>query len=218
MCGVVGIYSKSQVDIKKFQEILNQSMIRGRHATGVAWNDNGNIKHKIIPKSANLLELEDIKTNMIIGHARYSTSDLKYNQPLYTNDVAVVHNGVITQINPKLWVEKFSYYCDTKNDSELVLRSWIANNQPLVEFYFSSMAVVLIDLRKKPTIHFFRNEQRPLWYLQDSENTYITSTKNILIRSGLKGEYKKTLPCYSYKIEDDELSQEQVREAGKDLQ
>jgi glutamine phosphoribosylpyrophosphate amidotransferase len=218
LCGVVGIYSDTQVDIKHFLEILNQSMIRGRHATGVAWNDNGHIKQKIIPKSANYMQLEDIKTNMIIGHARYSTSDLRYNQPLYTSDVAIVHNGVITQENPKNWLQKYGYHCDTKNDSELVLRCWHSNKQPLSEYVFSSMAVALIDLRKEHKMAFFRNEQRPLWYSKSNGNTYVASTKNILARSKINGDYIKTQPCYLYTITEKGLEQEEIRKAGKDLQ
>jgi len=218
MCGVVAIHSNTQVDIKHFIEILKQSMIRGKHATGVAWHDTGVVKQKIIPKSADCMELENIKTNMIIGHARYSTSDLNYNQPIYTNDIAVVHNGVITQENPKNWLQKYGYVCDTKNDSELILRSWQANNQPLKEYFFSSMAVALIDLRKEAKMVFFRNEQRPLWYCQSNGNTYIASTKNILVRSKIDGDYIKTNPCYLYTIQNNELSQQKIREAGKDLQ
>lgn len=218
MCGVVAIHSNTQVDIKHFIEILKQSMIRGKHATGVAWHDTGVVKQKIISKSADYMELENIKTNMIIGHTRYSTSDLKYNQPLYTNDIAVVHNGVITQENPKNWLQRFGYHCDTKNDSELVLRCWEANKQPLTEYFFSSMAVALIDLRKEHKMAFFRNEQRPLWYSQSNGNTYIASTKNILYRSKINGDYIKTKPCYLYSITNDKLSEKEIRKSGKDLQ
>ena len=42
MCAVVGAYSKDKVNLELFQKVMLQSMIRGKHASGIAWNDNGN--------------------------------------------------------------------------------------------------------------------------------------------------------------------------------
>ena len=53
---------------------------------------------------------------------------------------------------------------------------------------------------------------------QSNGNTYIASTKNILVRSKIDGDYIKTNPCYLYTIQNNELSQQKIREAGKDLQ
>ena len=81
MCAVVGAFSKTKVDLDLFQKVMVQSMIRGKHASGIAWNNNGKLAYRIINESANFLSFKNIDTNMIIGHARYSTSDLNYNQP-----------------------------------------------------------------------------------------------------------------------------------------
>ena len=57
MCGVVGYCSEQTIDINKFLNILKNSMIRGKHATGVAWNNNGTIKTKIISSQKATLDL-----------------------------------------------------------------------------------------------------------------------------------------------------------------
>ena len=43
MCAVVGAFSKTKVDLDLFQKVMVQSMIRGKHASGIAWNNNGKL-------------------------------------------------------------------------------------------------------------------------------------------------------------------------------
>ena len=114
MCAVVGAYSKDKVNLESFQRVIVQSMIRGKHASGIAWNDNGKLAYRVISESANFLEFKGIETNMIIGHARYSTSDLNFNQPITSDKIAIVHNGVISQENPDTWKDIYGYDFKTR--------------------------------------------------------------------------------------------------------
>ena len=213
MCAVVGAFSKTKVDLDLFQKVMVQSMIRGKHASGIAWNNNGKLAYRIIDESANFLAFKNIDTNMIIGHARYSTSDLNYNQPIKTDKIAIVHNGVISQEHPDTWKDTYGYDFDTKNDSEIVLRSYENNKHPLQ--LDGSMATIILDMTEKPTILFFRNEQRPLYYSTDKD-IYIASTKNILERSGFE-HILKTDSCIEYKI-DGKFSTNLIRQSKTDLQ
>ena len=213
MCAVVGAFSKTIVDLDLFQKVMVQSMIRGKHASGIAWNNNGKLAYRIIDESANFLAFKNIDTNMIIGHARYSTSDLNYNQPIKTDKIAIVHNGVISQEHPDTWKDTYGYDFDTKNDSEIVLRSYENNKHPLQ--LDGSMATIILDMTEKPTILFFRNEQRPLYYSTDKD-IYIASTKNILERSGFE-HILKTDSCVEYKI-DGKFSTNLIRKSKTDLQ
>ena len=213
MCAVVGAFSKTKVDLDLFQKVMVQSMIRGKHASGIAWNNNGKLAYRIIDESANFLAFKNIDTNMIIGHARYSTSDLNYNQPIKTDKIAIVHNGVISQEHPDTWKDTYGYDFDTKNDSEIVLRSYENNKHPLQ--LDGSMATIILDMTEKPTILFFRNEQRPLYYSTDKD-IYIASTKNILERSGFD-HILKTESCIEYKI-DGKFSTNLIRKSKTDLQ
>lgn len=213
MCAVVGAFSKTKVDLDLFQKVMVQSMIRGKHASGIAWNNNGKLAYRIIDESANFLAFKNIDTNMIIGHARYSTSDLNYNQPIKTDKIAIVHNGVISQEHPDTWKDTYGYDFDTKNDSEIVLRNYENNKHPLQ--LDGSMATIILDMTNKPTILFFRNEQRPLYYSTDKD-IYIASTKNILERSGFE-HILKTDSCVEYKI-DGKFNTNLIRQSKTDLQ
>ena len=213
MCAVVGAYSKDKVNLELFQKVMLQSMIRGKHASGIAWNDNGKLAYRVISESANFLEFKNIETNMIIGHARYSTSDLNFNQPITSDKIAIVHNGVISQENPDTWKAIYSYDFKTRNDSEIILRSYENKKHPLQ--LNGSIATIILDMRDKPTILFFRNEQRPLYYSTDKD-IYIASTKNILERSGFD-HILKTESCIEYKI-DGKFSTNLIRKSKTDLQ
>ena len=213
MCAVVGAFSTTKVDLDLVQKVMVQSMIRGKHASGIAWNNNGKLAYRIINESANFLAFKNIDTNMIIGHARYSTSDLNYNQPIKTDKIAIVHNGVISQEHPDTWKDTYGYDFVTKNDSEIVVRSYENNNHPLQ--LDGSMATIILDMTNKPTILFFRNEQRPLYYSTDKD-IYIASTKNILERSGFEQIFK-TDSCVEYKI-DGKFSTNLIRQSKTDLQ
>ena len=77
------------------------------------------------------------------------------------------------------------------------------------------MATIRLDMTNKPTILFFRNEQRPLYYSTDKD-IYIASTKNILERSGFE-HILKTDSCVEYKI-DGKFSTNLIRQSKTDLQ
>ena len=213
MCAVVGAYSKDKVNLESFQRVIVQSMIRGKHASGIAWNDNGKLAYRVISESANFLEFKGIETNMIIGHARYSTSDLNYNQPITSDSIAIVHNGVISQENPDTWKAIYGYDFKTRNDSEIILRSYENKKHPL--HLTGSMSTIILDLTNKPTMLFFRNEQRPLYYSTDS-GIVVASTKNILERSGFE-HILKTESCVEYRI-DDKFNKKTIRQSQTDLQ
>jgi len=115
----------------------------------------------------------------MIAHTRYSTSDLKYNQPLGNDRLAIVHNGVISQSNPKGWKKEFGLTTKTTNDSELILQSLNAGEHPLNKFK-GSMAVCGIS--EDGELFAFRNSERPLWYQQFGNGVIFASTKDILWR------------------------------------
>lgn len=215
MCGVVGIYNKEGIDSKLIKDLLHQSMIRGKHATGIAWNDAGKLKYEIFADSADNYLIPEIKTDMLIAHCRYSTSDLEYNQPITDANSAIVHNGVITQSDPESWEKKYNMKFVTKNDSEILLRHWLKDIHPLnIE---GSMAAIVLVIDKTPKIHFFRNEQRPLYWAEHKSHFVITSTKDILKRTKIKN-INKTKSCVNYCIDNSKIKNERIRECSGDLQ
>lgn len=197
MCAVIGsiLQQPSKQDFAMIRRVFHESKIRGMHATGISflpkWSSGIETIKEPIPADQfvdkhlhddNLSSMVADDGNLyLIGHCRYSTSDLEYNQPMFYNDKSIVHNGVITQELPENWKDIYGYDCITKNDSELVLHS----NDPLREFAHMSMGVV--ELHRDRKIRFYRNGKRPLYLSSILNGCIITSTGDIASRAHVGG-------------------------------
>lgn len=192
MCAVIGIkvFSPSTHNFKLIRNIFINSKIRGLHATGISYSKGGElvtIKEPIpadhfcdrYMKDHMLMNMIDDGVLSLIGHCRYSTSDLEYNQPISTNKKSIVHNGVITQEPPETWSAKYFVEFKTKNDSEIILHS----ETPLESYYDTSMGVCELTLDGK--LVFYRSGKRPLYYKSGENFCYVVSTKDIAERSNL---------------------------------
>jgi len=193
MCGVIGAYLKSptQEQIDTLKSLFVESGIRGLHASGYSVIRNGKVFTQKAPVPAHVFveshfaELQSGDyTLQLIGHTRYSTSDLEYNQPIQVfDDCALAHNGVVDQRSPAHWVN-YGYELTTLNDSELLYQSCYAGNEPLVEFPEATMAVCELSIEKG--LRWYRNAGRPLYYVKVSNGYFICSTADIAKRAGLK--------------------------------
>ena len=193
MCAVIGAFleNPSSEDLLTLANVFRESSIRGLHATGVSWVRNDRIHTMISATPAGkFLEAFDLKNSInedgnlyLIGHCRYSTSDLNYNQPLWDESLAIVHNGVVSQEMPENWERLYGYKCQTRNDSELILHTLKVKKSPLVEFADASMAV--IELYKEKKLRFYCNGKRPIYFTSLRNGGIITSTKDIAVRADL---------------------------------
>ena len=210
------------------ERVFHESKIRGMHATGIsfipAWGKDEIVTIKQpVPAdkfAENHLHDDNIKDLIssdgnlyLIGHCRYSTSDLEFNQPLGNNDKAIVHNGVITQELPENWSKIFNYTCETKNDSELVLHS----DNALGEYPDASMAVCELSVEKKLTA--YRNGKRPLYMTNLENGILFTSTEDIPKRAEIDGVTAE-VPMDTYVTFDENLVMDllTVYNDRKDLQ
>jgi len=192
MCAVIGVViqkpTASHFDM--IRSVFYESRIRGLHATGLSYLQGGVIHTFKEPVPADefrkLDDLEDMVdddgTLYLIGHCRYSTSDLLYNQPIANESTSIVHNGVITQHDPADWEVLHGYACDGKNDTELLLRS-LADYSPLKHWKDASLAVC--ELRTNRTLRAYRNGKRPLYLTVLDNGSIITSTANVAKRANL---------------------------------
>ena len=194
ICGIIGYYNKftTDEDLEILKRVLIESRIRGKHASGIAWYNGVSIQSVVKPKpidelvkkfNFSKLIYEDSSVSMI-AHARYSTSDIRYNQPIVGDSLAIAHNGVITQNLPSTWEKTYGYQCKTKNDSELLLRALEHKEDIFNKFKDSSIATVVLH----PTgeVEGFRNKYRPLWTGVIGQGTVWASTYDILDRAGVK--------------------------------
>jgi len=167
VCSVIGalIQNPTSKDFESIRKVFLESKIRGMHATGMSVIYNGKVLTFKEPVPADrFVHLDDLEEMInddgnlyLIGHCRYSTSDLLYNQPIANEKHSIVHNGVITQELTENWDKLFNYKCETKNDSELVLHS----DSPLEEYQDASMAVCELTFDKKLCV--YRNSNRALY-------------------------------------------------------
>jgi glutamine phosphoribosylpyrophosphate amidotransferase len=226
MCAVIGAIIKEPraEDLLMLHDVFLESKIRGMHATGISYVKHGKIITEKRPVPADEFPFqwqsyinEDGNLYMI-GHCRYSTSDLEFNQPIANQNLSVVHNGVITQELPEKWKELYGYDCETKNDTELILHTAEDCISPLVRWKDSSLAV--IELHVDKVIRFYRNGKRPLYLTNISNGCIITSTADIIKRAEVPGFPINTLMNH-YITFDDQLAmtiEKEVIEDAVDLQ
>ena len=193
MCSVIGAILKEPraEDFLMLHRVFLESKIRGMHATGISYVQNNKIVTDKRPVPADEFPfnfpnyLNEDGNLYLVGHCRYSTSDLEYNQPIANSNISVVHNGVITQELPEHWAEKYGYNCETKNDTELILRNLEAGGSPLQDWKDSSLAVCELYADKK--LRVYRNGQRPLYLTSIPSGCIITSTSDIPARANVGG-------------------------------
>jgi glutamine phosphoribosylpyrophosphate amidotransferase len=193
MCGIVGVsldfITSSQLEL--VERVLIESQIRGMHASGIVWHDGYALQREAEPKpigqmlkdNPSLVDQAVTKEQHLnlIAHIRYSTSDLAFNQPIADTDLAIAHNGIVSQTLPSSWESEFDLKVSTRNDSELILRALQNDEDPLEKFPDASIAYVSIN--KYGDVGYSRNGKRPLWVTTFRNGFIITSTKDIMLRA-----------------------------------
>lgn len=199
MCAIVGAFleSPSFEQIETLKRLFQESQIRGRHQTGLTYKFGTALKRFVVEGDGNKLvkefdwgQLLEVETLELAGHNRYSTSDLRFPQPIQVfEDFSLCHNGVVTQESPATW-KRFGYELQTTNDSELLYQASYAGNQPLKAFPEASMAVC--ELHAKKGLAWYRNGKRPLYHVKVANGWFICSTADIARRVGLSGAKRCT--------------------------
>ena len=226
MCSVIGAIIKEPraEDFLMLHRVFLESKIRGMHATGISYVKHGKIITEKRPVPADEFPfnfpsyVNEDGSLYLIGHCRYSTSDLEFNQPIANENLSVVHNGVITQELPEKWKELYGYDCETKNDTELILHTAEDCISPLIRWKDSSLAVC--ELHVDRVIRAYRNGKRPLYLTSISNGCIITSTADVPKRAEVPGFPINTLMNH-YITFDDQLAmtiEKEVIEDAMDLQ
>lgn len=191
MCGVIGFKSDNVTDedLVLVRKLFNETRVRGKHATGVSYIKD-NVLHTIkepIPADKFISKFDpadwvDGSSLTFIAHCRYSTSDLRYNQPIADEELSLVHNGVITQESPEEWESLYGIRTETKNDSELLFHTVKGGKEPR---YWKDASISTIWLTASGELMYYRNGKRPLWETKDNGRIILTSTKDIANRAGI---------------------------------
>ena len=193
MCGILGAYLESPTEeqITTIKQLFVESQIRGRHASGYTVLRGSQLFTQKAPLPAETFvqsHFAEIQsgdyTLQLIGHCRYSTSDLRFNQPLTSEKISIVHNGVVTQDPPETW-GRYGYTLETQNDSELLLRALEQGKEPFLQF--SDASIAMLELRSDGKMRWGRNGKRPLYQVKVKNGYFLCSTADIARRAGLNG-------------------------------
>lgn len=174
MCGLFGGYSSWLSELEKQNVTLlgGLSFTRGLDGTGMAHVERNNKKYSYHSSKALLNPVSFFnhtntqmvlkKTNLCIlmGHARQATlgeKTIHNTQPICTKDLIVCHNGTVLRFKGK--DEEDS---DSRNLSVYLDEHGI--EETINEIGQGSAALTWLD-KKKNTLNFFRNINRPLWIL-----------------------------------------------------
>jgi glutamine phosphoribosylpyrophosphate amidotransferase len=217
MCSVIGCYLEEPTpgQIETLKQVFLESKVRGMHSTGFSVVQDNKVITVVEPLPADTFldkhfnQIKQIASTVntfeLIGHCRYSTSDLQYNQPIQVfDDLALAHNGVVDQRPPVHWKD-YGYELQTSNDSELLYQCAHSGKEPLKEFTEASMAVCELSVTRG--LRWYRNGKRPLHFSKVGNGWFICSTKDIAKRAGL-GTTRKCRPGMVYTPDGNEIIQE----------
>lgn len=189
MCGILGFVGANHQHNRDLIKALTLHLsLRGIHATGLAWlNDETGLRVLSAPVSAQeFWDKSEIHygagTLKVIAHTRYSTSDLRWNQPIADDTAAIVLNGVVSQEPPEKWpTPHANCIYATGNDAEVALefiKAGQLQNLP------GSWAICVLDSKTRQ-LRFWRNAYRPLWFHRGADFWVVSSTADSLLRCGL---------------------------------
>jgi glucosamine--fructose-6-phosphate aminotransferase (isomerizing) len=106
MCGIFGIISHSLVDREELFQLACHSEQRGKDASGFCLSRGCDyeIYRSNAPVTLLLSEVNLESVSFVMGHSRLATNGLADNQPIYRDDICVIHNGIVVN-HDKLWVQ-----------------------------------------------------------------------------------------------------------------
>ena len=146
MCGIVGVLGKGPV-AELLVDALKRLEYRGYDSAGVATLENGRIERRRaegkLRNLEQLLKVEPLHGHTGIGHTRWATHGKPSEanaHPHATEDVAVVHNGIIEnfrELKAQLMAEgaPFSSDTDTEVIAHLITRELRAGRDPVAAVY-----------------------------------------------------------------------------------
>ncbi len=146
MCGIVGVLGKGPV-AELLVDALKRLEYRGYDSAGVATLEQGRIERRRaegkLRNLEQLLKVEPLQGITGIGHTRWATHGKPSEanaHPHMTDDVAIVHNGIIEnfrELKAQLMAEgaPFSSDTDTEVIAHLITRELRAGKDPVAAVY-----------------------------------------------------------------------------------
>lgn len=205
MCGIAGFVSnnKNKKAIKNTIDVLKSLEYRGYDSSGIAYKkDDTYVIEKSIGKINNLIEKINInlESTLAIAHTRWATHgevNEKNSHPHYSNNIIIVHNGIIEnylEIKNTLIKKGYEFYSET--DTEVLAK--------LMDFYYIKTKNKIDTIKK--TLNDIVGSYALAIVFKDSNEIYVVAknspiviTKNddgIYLSSDVKSLPKNTNEYY----------------------
>ena len=116
MCGIIGVTSKSNNASLLVYEGLTHLQHRGQDSAGICTQSKSVKKHGLVKNIFSENDITDLMTNTSIGHVRYGTNsnhDSNTIQPIFQNNVFLVHNGNIINTDEIMSITGNSFTSDS---------------------------------------------------------------------------------------------------------
>lgn len=186
MCGLVGAAGDIRYDEKvAFRHLLFLDHMRGPHSTGVATairKTNNVHLYRSIGHPFNIFEDKKFSEQqngiysgdpkMMMGHNRFATVGKivpSNAHPFRHGDIVGAHNGTLDQLG----INNLDNVDDFEVDSEAIIFNINKNGfENTIDRLHGAWALTWYD-KKLETLHFIRNDQRPLFYRLSSDKKTI---------------------------------------------
>ena len=138
MCGIFGIIASQDVSEQDLKILATHARQRGRDSSGFIFSDKQGKCLTVSRADFDVLKhLKKIKfgqPSFVCGHSRLVTNGLRDNQPVVTGDIAVLHNGIVTNYDdiwPSLTIKR-ELQIDTEIINAISLDG-LKKNKPLTD-------------------------------------------------------------------------------------
>ncbi len=185
MCGIFGIFEENNKKQQLFYELGCLSESRGKEASGFVAIDGENISIKKYSTKFrnnsvksflnNLRTVNDIK---LFGHTRLETSGnnkkQSNNQPIETEEIIIIHNGIITNYNQIN--KKFGFNENTELDSFVInelLEYYLSNYNPQEAF-----KETLNEIEGELSVFIYFKKIKKYLIYTNTGSIYFTGTKS----------------------------------------
>jgi hypothetical protein len=236
MCGILGIIQRSSLNKKKFLEfefLLKLSESRGKEASGLClvsgskFNKINIVRSNLSPSEfINHKEYQFFKKNfdfrntdksIMIGHTRMTTdgneNNENNNQPVHTNNLVGVHNGIIC--NFKELANKFKISKEVELDSDVLFRlidQTVFEGQTkkslqtgIRDIFKIIEGVANVAILNKNNNNLFLATNNGSLYFYKEGNIFLFASEEIIIRKFLKKYEKKSFFLKITKIQPNQI-------------
>ncbi len=194
MCGIFGILNVN--DWKSLEAIVEHARRRGRDSSGVVAH-NKKQHYDCVRADFDIKQLKQTEINLfkssevIFGHSRLITDGFLDNQPVVTNNIFVIHNGIVTNAEA-IWKDhphltrKFTVDTEILNTLTVEYLKIGQELEGLADFIFERAEGAISALIGIPSIGkiVLLSNNGSLFYSEKSGGYLVSSEKYPLIKVG----------------------------------